>query len=276
MKRLWLTLCLIGGALLLGCALLVPAHFRAVDAAVIERAGKGQAGLIEEGLTLLSVEKLGPARMLLRVAQSEGVPHTEGLQNRVIQFERENPSLVALGGSSPLLDKVDLGQGNAAEPKPLIELLTRRGVREKALAFLQPSRRPGVQQILKNRELTNTVHFPAAASSSGQALEAAIITAGLLFQGDYFTPSFRDAFEWLAAPAKGGGKFAEIEPTVIHFLSIGRRLDWVSVTELMKRVENIATLRNVAEGMRAREESAANIFAAVILSGNATGTDRKS
>src|ERR1051325_3494739 len=154
MKRLWLTLWLIAGAVLLCCALLVPAHFRGVDAAVVERAGKGEPHastptLIEEGATFLSVEKLGPARMFLRVAQAEGVARAELLQDRIAQFERDNPSLIALGGSSLMLDKVDFGLGNLPEPKPIIDLLTRRGVREKALEFLTHSRRPGVQQILK-------------------------------------------------------------------------------------------------------------------------------
>jgi len=76
MKRFWIAIFLIFGAALLACALLVPAHFRAVDEAVIEGAGRGAAGtgaptLIEEGLTLLSTEKLGPARVLWRTAQTE-------------------------------------------------------------------------------------------------------------------------------------------------------------------------------------------------------------
>src|SRR5688572_11301931 len=113
MRKFWLVLCLIFGALLLGCALLVPAHFRAVDAAVLERAGKGKPEaaaptLIEEGITFLSVEKLGPAQMLLRVAEGEAVPRHEMLATRLAQFARDNPSLVALGGATPIFEKVEI------------------------------------------------------------------------------------------------------------------------------------------------------------------------
>lgn len=274
MRKFWLGLCLICGALLLGCALLVPAHFRAVDSAVLERAGKGRPGaaaptLVEEGITFLSVEKIGPAHMLWRVAQAEAVPRSDLLAAGIAQFARENPSLVALGGATPVFEKVDLAAVNVSEPQPIIDILSRRAAREKALSVAQQSRRPGVQQILRNRTLTNTVHFPPAFSSSGQALDAAILTAALLYQGDYLTPTFRDAFEWLAMRANRGGdleSLGSLELVYLDLLSLGRRLDWASLTELMKRIDGIATLREIAEAMRANEEFAPSIFAAVVLS----------
>ncbi len=276
MKKVWPILCLVCGALLLGGALLVPVHWRAVDASAVERAGRGGAGaatptLIEEGLTFLSVEKLGPARMLLRTAQSEGVPRAEVLAAAVAQFAKDNPAQVALGGEEPVLSKVDLALGALTEPRPIVELLARRTAREKALQSLQQSRRPAVLQILKNRNLTRTVHFPAATSSSGQALEAAIITAGLLFQGDYFTASFREALEWLAVSANRGENSGALELVYLDLLSVGKRLDWVSMTELVKHVDSIATLRDLAEAVRSHEDAMPNIFAAVALSGNGRG-----
>src|SRR2546423_15080396 len=142
MKKVWLSIFVIGGVLLLGCALLVPAHFRAVDAAAGERAGKWSPGastptLVEDGITFLSVEKLGPARMLLQTAQTEGVPRAELLASGVAQFTRDNPSLVALGGAAPLLEKIDAAHEAMATPKPIVELLARRAVREKVLELLQ-------------------------------------------------------------------------------------------------------------------------------------------
>lgn len=276
MKRFWLWFGLIGGALLLGCALLVPGHFRAVDAAVVEQAGKGVKGaspptLIEEGVAFLSVEKLGPARMLLAAAQSENVPRSQLLATGLLQFARDNPSLIAWGGSAPLLEKVDYNPGAVSSPAAIVDLLARRAAREKALQFLQQSRRPGVQQILKNRSLTNTVHLPAASTSSGQAFDVAIITAALLYQGDCFTPSFRDALEWLAMRANRGDNSSSLELVYLDLISLGRRMDWVSLTEFMKRIDDIATLRELAETMRQHEGATPNIFSAVALSASANG-----
>lgn len=279
MKKIWLSIFVIGGALLLACALLVPVHFRAVDAAAIERAGRGAPGastptLVEEGITFLSVEKLGPARMLLLAAQTEGVPRSELLAASVAQFTRENPGLVEIGGAVPLSEKVDFGRSAAGTPEPVIDLLTRRTAREKVLEFLQQSRRPGVQQILRNRFLTNTVHFPAAKTSSGQALDAAIVTAALLYQGDYLTPSFRDAFEWLAMRANRGDDSGSLELVYLDLLSVGRRMDWVSLTEFIKRVDDLATLRDLAEALRANEEAAPQIFSAVVVSSDPAGVSK--
>lgn len=276
MKRFWIVTVWIVGVLLLGCALLVPAHFYAVDADVLERVGRGQGGaaatsIIEDGLTYLSVEKLGPAWMLLRFAESESVSRGEVLGAAVARFSRENPSLVALGGATPLLDKVDLGQGDATEPRPVIDVLARRVAREKALGFLETSRRPGVQQILQNRTLTSTVHFPAAANSGGQALEAAILLAALLNQGDYLSASFRDAFEWLSMRANKGDNSGSLELVYLDLLSLGRRLDWVSLTELMKQIDGLPTLRDLAEAMRVNENSPANIVSVALLPGQAGG-----
>lgn len=272
MRGLWLTICLVGGVLLLSCALLVPAHFRAVDAAAVEGAGKERAGgvtLIGEGLTFVSVEKLGPAQMLLRVAQSESVPKTDLLARNAAEFARLNPQLVALGGATPLLEKTDLAPA-ANSPQPIAEVLARRAARDKALALLQQSRRPGVQQILRNRQLTNTVHFPPALTSSGQALDAAILTAGLLYQGDYLTATFRDAFDGLTILANRGENPEALELVYLDLLSLGKRLDWVSMTELVKEINDIATLRELADAMRSNEDAAANIYAAAVLSGNPT------
>jgi hypothetical protein len=230
--------------------------------------------LIEEGLTFLSVEKLGPARMFLQAAQAEAAQRTDLLASGVTQLTRDNPSLVALGGAASLWEKVDLRQISVSEPIPIIDLLTRRVVREKALELLAQSRRPGVQQILRNRGVTNTVHFPAAHTSAGQALDAAIITAGLLFQGDHFTASFRDAFEYLAMGANRGDSPGSLELVYLDLLSIGKRLDWVSLTELIKQVDGIATLREIAEAMRRHEEGVANIFSAVVLSENGRAVAR--
>lgn len=279
MRPLGIAVILLVGELLLGCALLMPAYFRAVDSAVIVHAGQGSPGafpptLVEEGLTELSMEKLGPAHLLLRSARSEGVPRSDLLAAAVARFARENPGVVALGGLAPPLDKAELAPASSQEPRSIIDLLARREARSRALELVQPSRRPGVQQILKNRSLTNTVHFPAATSSSGQALDAAILTAALLYQGDHFTPAVRDLLELLALRANRGESSAALELVYLDLLSLGRRLDWVSLSELTKRVEDLGTLRDLAELLRVHPEANDNICSAVLLSGNAGGVAR--
>src|SRR6185295_1585472 len=94
-----------------------------------------------------------------------------------------------------------------------------------------------------------------------------ILTAALLDQGDYLQPTFRDAFEWLAMRANKGDPSASLELVYLDLLSLGRRLDWGSLAELMKQIESFATLRELAEAMRVHEESAPSIYSAALLSG---------
>ena len=51
-RWLWFAVCALGGLLLLLFGLLMPIHLRAVDAAVIKKAGEHPPSLIEHGLVL--------------------------------------------------------------------------------------------------------------------------------------------------------------------------------------------------------------------------------
>src|SRR5689334_22071985 len=109
MYRLWIAICLICGVVLLTAALLVPAHSRALDAKVLEFAGKPTPGLIEEGITLVQLEKVGPARLLLQAAQTENfsAPGSDRLTAAIAEFSKQHPELVAWGGADPSIEKAD-------------------------------------------------------------------------------------------------------------------------------------------------------------------------
>ncbi len=251
------------GAALLVAALLVPAHFRAVDAHAIDRAGAPTVSLIEEGLTLVSLEKVGPARLVLRAAQAENIRGADKLEAAVAQFAQAQPGLAAWGGADPLIENLKLAATPSDQPKPLVDLLMQRAVREKLIEFLRASRRTGVQQILANRSLSGLVHFPASASASGQAFDGAVVVAGLLFQGDHLATPLRDTIEFLAMRANKGDNPSSLEMVYLDLLSLGRRMDWVSLAAFVRKIEDINTLRRLAEAARNHEEQFPLLFAAV-------------
>jgi hypothetical protein len=90
-----------------------------------------------------------------------------------------------LGTPDPYLERL-LGVASRKDPAPapLTELVLRLESRDDVMARLQASRRPVVRELLRLRELTNTVIFPPSHSASGQALDAAISTTGLLLEGE--------------------------------------------------------------------------------------------
>ncbi|MBC8095147.1 MAG: hypothetical protein H7Y43_04995, partial [Akkermansiaceae bacterium] len=58
-------------------ALMMPAHLRAVDDTVLEKAAQDTPDLIGQGLALAYEKKLGAAQMLARAAESKRIPGRE-------------------------------------------------------------------------------------------------------------------------------------------------------------------------------------------------------
>lgn len=266
MRRFWIALCIVCGIALLIAALLVPAHSRAIDAKAIEKAGAKTPGLIEEGLTLVQMEKVGPAQMLLKAARVENLRDADRLAKAASDFNRAHPELAPWGGADPSIENVGINT-SATEPVPVMDLLMQRAVRERMLEFLRTraSRRPGLNHFLANRSLTNFVNFPAANTASGQALDGAVIVTGLLYQGDHLMPGLRDVVEFLAMKANREDP-EPLEMFYLDILSLGKRLDWISLIELVKKVEDLKTLRQLAEASRAHEEQFAALYASIQLS----------
>lgn len=271
MHRLWIAICILCGVVLLGAALLVPAHSRAIEAKALEAAGKRSPGLVEEGIRLVQMEKVGPARMLLLAAQGEkNVRNSDRLTAAISEFSQEHPDLTPWGGADPTIEKAGVPKLTADGPQPFVNLVMQRDVREKLIEFLRAraQRRPGLAHFLNNRTLTNTVHFPPSSTSSGQAFDGAVITAGLLYQGDHLTTPLAETLEFLAMKANRADDSAlnSLELAYLDLISLGKRLDWVSLVELMRKVEDLSTMGRLAETARAHEEQFSAVFAAVLLS----------
>lgn len=269
MRRFWIVMCVVCGVALLAAALLVPAHSRAVDSKSIEKAGRETTGILLEGLTLVQLEKAGPAQKLLLAGQAENIPDLDRLAKAITDFNNGHPDLAPWGGADPTLENAGIPVPAIKQSVPIVDLLMHRATREKVLQFLnaRAERRPGLRHFLANRSLTNTVHFPSATTASGQAFDGAVAIAGLLYQGDYLDQNLRDAIEYLAMDANRGKGVESLELVYLDLLSLGKRLDWISLVELMKKVEGINTLRQLADAARAHDERFNAIFTAALVSG---------
>src|SRR5437868_9515827 len=163
MKR-WVRflVCAILGLIMLVLGLAVPAHLRAVDARVVEKAGRKTTALIEEGLNLAGEKKLGAAQLLLKAADEENIPGREQLRQAVTNLSIEHPGFLIWGGSEPHLAILFETESRKPRPvpEPFTDFIVRLENRSRVLALLQASSRPVVLEILRCRELTNTVLFP--------------------------------------------------------------------------------------------------------------------
>jgi hypothetical protein len=251
---LWFILCVIAAALTFLCGWLIPAHLRAVEAGVVARAGKGSANLISRGLELVSQHKPGAALLLMKAAQMEGVPGWETLGGAITNASKQ-------GGSARNGQPLDAGAD------PYTEFVVRLENRDRMLELLHGSPRPAVQELLRTRNLTNTMLFPPSQSASGQAFDAAVSICGLLLDGQHLQPALADAIEKLAAASNRGADPQPFEQVLLDLMSLGQRLNWNQLTEFISKIEGIDSLRTLSDTVRNSEDQMPVLFSAVELSG---------
>src|SRR5947207_2607851 len=109
----WVTslVCAIIGLALLGLGLIIPAHLRAVDATVIERAGDRTTGLSAPGLQLAAENQLGAAQLITQAPRQEDLPGREKLEFAVDELARQHPSWVVWGGPQPQFESIFQKEG---------------------------------------------------------------------------------------------------------------------------------------------------------------------
>src|SRR5438309_9307131 len=134
-RPIWFFIGAICGLVILLCAVLIPAHLRAVDVKVIERAGEIGPTLIESESSLLNLEKSGPAKMLGQAARMLGLGGQEQLEGALAKAAAEP-------AKAPPVVNLDLAVDPLGDSRPVIELLMEHTMRQKLIHWLQTSRRP--------------------------------------------------------------------------------------------------------------------------------------
>jgi len=276
MKRwAWFLICSLLGLVMLLCGWLVPQHLRAVDASVLRQAGRKTPALTSLGLALLNARNVGAAQLVVQAARASHAPGRDQLEAAVAEFLREQPRVQVLGTPDPYLERL-LGVASRKDPAPapLTELVLRLESRDDVMARLQASRRPVVRELLRLRELTNTVIFPPSHSASGQALDAALSTTGLLLEGEYFSRGLTDRLYDTAAQANRGGNPLAIEQLLLDAMSLGQRLSWSQLAALVQKTDDAETLRLLTHFLRKADGHLPALYAAVLFTGKSAAVGR--
>ncbi len=267
-RVVWFIICTLVGLELIAWGLLVPAHLWAVDASVLDLMGKASVSLTAEGTSLVNQGKTGTARMLLAVAEQTDAPGREKLAAAIKAFEDVQPRTRVWGGTALYLERVFEKQPPTTnlQSQPIIDLLIQDEARDTLAEALQLSRRPGVQEILQTRELTNTVLFPPARSASGLPLEATITLTALLLQQDHFSTDLRNSIQGLVSTANRGGAVQPLEEVYLDLLALGKRLNWVQLVDVVRLLPDPRTLQEIANLAREREGHLPVFFSAIYIS----------
>ncbi len=274
MKIRWpgFLICAILGLVMLVGGLLIPAYLRAVDASVIQRAGRSSPALLEQGRALADAKKLGAAKMLVLAARAAGIPGWDRLGEVVTNQARQYPDALAWGDDSRM-ENIFGGDAKAPETgaEPFTDFIVRQENRDAALAHLRDSPSSAVQELLRSRSLTSTVLFPPSSSASGQAFDVALLECGLLLDGGHLTAGMSDNIYLSASAANRGSSSEPLERLLMDFMSLGERFNWDQLVALVAPIQDAGTLHQLAGQVRNAGEQLPVLFAAVQLSGNPAG-----
>jgi hypothetical protein len=267
----WVLICMISSLLLLLGGLLVPAFLRAVDVAIVQRAGRDTPAMAGQGLSFVNQQNLGTAWLYLQAAQAEGISGREDLGLAVTNALRTHPDWLPWGNNNAL---ARLFTGGYSASDTFTEVIIRRANREVALEVLRGSPNPTVQQLLRSRELTDTVFFPPLQSASGQAFDVAVTIGGLLLMDGRLTTELGDHIYKLASTANRSGKSPALEQVLMDLMSLGQRLNWDQLVAFTSRIEDAGTLHTLADQVRAAGAQLPVLFSAVVLSGRPAAVAR--
>ncbi|HEV2210622.1 MAG TPA: hypothetical protein VG167_17750 [Verrucomicrobiae bacterium] len=264
-----LILCAILGVDLLLCGLIVPAHLRAVEGSLLQKAGRHTPTLVAKGVALASQNNLGAAQLLARAAQEQRVLGWESLGQAVTNVAVQHPEWHAWGGGPYHLQILFAPGANRSDssPEPITDWLIHSANRTTVLELLRTSSHIPVLELLRCRQLTNTTVFASSQSSAGQALDSALALGGLLIQEQVLGPGLTTALQTEAEQANNGSSTAPLENTLLDLMSLGQRLNWAQLSAFLGQVPDPDALHVLAHQARLEGARLPVLYSTVVLSG---------
>ena len=269
-RSLGLTLVL-AGLVVAATAWQLPVNVKSVSPALLRAAGAGTASPAAFGRDLVDSEKIGPAALLLAASQAVGDPRAPALARALDGLIARQPAVAAWGGWDPFLDPLfNLRAATARTAStPVLTFLLPQAAREKLRAYLVNSGSLGVQALLHTRDHAVTGRFVPATRPGGQPLDALILLTALLYQGEHLSPPLQRELRALAENAVLKKDLGDLEPFFADLLSLGRRLDWAQLGELLRRTDDTKTVGAYAHLARVAPDQLPLIYAAALFTDSA-------
>ncbi len=267
--QLWLAL---GGGLL-ALAWLLPVNVKSLNAALLREAGRDTASVAGFGRDLLELDKPGPAALVLEAARKTGDTGANALGVIVDSFEKKHREMVPWGGWDVALEPLLVGRNAAtsAESQPVLKFMVTQQARDNLRRYLAVSRLPAVQTLLKTAELAATQRFVPANRPGGQPLDAVILLTAYLWQTERLSASVQREVRALAEAAVQSGHMGELEDFYLDILTLGKRLNWVQLSELLRTTGSLGTVGEFAHLIRVAPEHLPIIYTAALMTKSADG-----
>lgn len=260
------------GLLLAVAALLIPAHLRSIDLAVIELCNeedKAVDGILTE--TIRS-SHIGSALRVLEAADLEPVK-AQTYKAQIQTLIAQRPSLLASGGSDSILEDflelVQFTPNKDIETLPLLPQLLPRSERASLSGMLAKSSNANVTALLGARDLPGLTRLHPASHAAGAPYDAGLLTLALLIEGGHFNPNLAQQIGERAAQASLGSPTAvlALEDFAIATLSLGRQLDHRSLADLASIAESLTDWGQMATLFRAQPDRIDALYTALRFEG---------
>jgi hypothetical protein len=262
---------ILAGLALAIAAWMMPVNLKSVSRALLREAGMDTPSLATFGKQLVQSEKIGPAALVLDAAKSSQDPDAASLEAGLKDLSAHQPEMVAWGGWDPFLDPIfNLREKKGpAESTPVINFFLPEKARASLQSYLANSRSLGVQSLLKTRDITATGRFVPVSQAGGQPLDAVILLTAMLYQGEHLSPALQREIRGLADVAVAQQSLGELEGFYLDVLSLGRRLNWAQLAELLRRTDNTKTVSEYAHLARVAPDQFPSIYVAALFAGSA-------
>jgi hypothetical protein len=267
--QLWLGL----GIGLLLLAWMLPVNVKSLNPALLKEAGRDTATLTGFGRDLLALDKPGPAALVLEAARKIGDPGANAFGAIYDSYAQQHRDLMPWGGWDVALEPLLAGRNAAssAESQPVLNFMVTQQARENLRRYLSVSRLPGVQTLLKTATLTSTQRFVPANRPGGQPLDAVILLSAYLWQTEHLSAGLQREVRDLAESAVTSGHMGELEDFYLDVLTLGKRLNWVQLSELLRTAGNLGTVGQFAHLTRVAPGHLPVIYSAALLTKSADG-----
>lgn len=268
----WLVL----GAGLLVVAWILPVNLQSLNPALLREAGRGTPSVAAFGRELLDLDKPGPAALVLEAARMVGDPGAGALGVVVEDFARKHPDMMPWGGWDVALEPLLAGRReDGSKPStPVLSFMVTQAARDNLRRYLAVSRLPAVQTLLKTAQVPGTKRFVAATRPGGQPLDAVVLLTAYLWQTEHLAPSLQREVRGLAENAVAAGDLGPLEDFYLDVLTLGKRLNWIQFSELLRTATSVGTVAQFAHLTRVAPEHLPVIYTAALMTKSADGVAR--
>jgi len=263
------------GLALLATAWLLPVNIKSLNSALLREAGRDTTSTAAFASELLELDKPGPAALVLAAAKANGDSGAGPVDTLLKAFAQKHPEMMPWGGWDAALEPLLQGKSKATgDSRPVLNFLVTQDARENLRAYLKVSRLPGVQALLQTADLTSTSRFVPARRPGGQPLDAVILLTAYLWQSEHLAPSLQREVRALAEAAVRSGQMGPLEDFYIDVLTLGKRLDWTQLSELLRTATGTGTVGQFAHLARIAPEHLPVIYTAALMTRSADGVAR--